>query len=265
MKNHHLLYKIAAPTGRAARILGRKAKTTTSTIHSLIYKIETNDETGKVNFKLKLQQDASPTIYIIDESSMISRSVNGNNDLFETENGLLVDLIHFVKRANVDNKIIFLGDHYQLSPVGESQSYALNKDFLEKTFNLQGNSYFLTEVKRQEDGSYILENATDIRKAIDLGKTSHTIQGIQSRSIYSAAESYVKDTASKGFENSIDISVSHKANKFFNDLVREKIFGRTKQILENGDLLMVSQNWSRNGSHLYNGDHVLLQSVDWTL
>jgi exodeoxyribonuclease-5 len=28
-------YKISAPTGRAARILGRKAKTTTSTIHSM--------------------------------------------------------------------------------------------------------------------------------------------------------------------------------------------------------------------------------------
>lgn len=33
-------YKISAPTGRAARILGRKAKTTTSTIHSLIYPAE---------------------------------------------------------------------------------------------------------------------------------------------------------------------------------------------------------------------------------
>jgi exodeoxyribonuclease-5 len=30
-------YKIAAPTGRAARILGRKAKSSTSTIHSMIY------------------------------------------------------------------------------------------------------------------------------------------------------------------------------------------------------------------------------------
>jgi exodeoxyribonuclease-5 len=32
-----MLYRIASPTGRAARILGRKAKTTASTIHTMIY------------------------------------------------------------------------------------------------------------------------------------------------------------------------------------------------------------------------------------
>ena len=46
-------YRIAAPTGRAARILGRKAKTTTSTIHSMIYAPKADNETGKVSFKLK--------------------------------------------------------------------------------------------------------------------------------------------------------------------------------------------------------------------
>lgn len=34
LNNLNRQYKIAAPTGRAARILGRKANTTTSTIHS---------------------------------------------------------------------------------------------------------------------------------------------------------------------------------------------------------------------------------------
>lgn len=265
LNENKLSYKIAAPTGRAARILGRKAKTTTSTIHSLIYNVNTDEKTGKVSFTLKVQRDVSPTIYIIDESSMIPRNTETNNDFFETEKGLLVDLIHFIKKANADNKIVFLGDHYQLAPVGESQSYALDKDFLEKAFNLQGCSYFLTEVKRQEDGSYILENATNIRKAIDEGKTSHAIQGIQSRNIYSSVRNYVKDACSKGFENSVAISVSNKANKFFNDLVREKMFGWAKNVLEKGDLLMVTQNWNRNGARLYNGDQVVLQKVDWNL
>ena len=35
-------YNIAAPTGRAARILGRKSKTLNSTIHSLIYNTKPN-------------------------------------------------------------------------------------------------------------------------------------------------------------------------------------------------------------------------------
>jgi exodeoxyribonuclease-5 len=258
-------YKISAPTGRAARILGRKAKTTTSTIHSMIYSPKSDNETGKVTFKLKLGQNVKPTIYIIDEASMIPKDVDKEVGFFEVEKGLIYDLIGYIKKANVNNKIIFLGYHYQLPPIGELQSFALNKDFLEKTFNLKGSAYLLTEVKRQEDGSYILENATDIRKAIDDRKSSHPIKGIQSPSIYSAADSYVKGVKKDGLENAVAIGVSHKANKFFNDLVRERIFGRAKKILEIGDLLMVTQNWSRNGVSLYNGDHVELLSVDWRL
>lgn len=46
-------YKIAAPTGRAARILGKKSKTASSTIHSLINNSVANPNTGEVTFKLK--------------------------------------------------------------------------------------------------------------------------------------------------------------------------------------------------------------------
>ena len=258
-------YKISAPTGRAARILGRKAKTTTSTIHSMIYAPKSDNETGRVTFKLKIGHNPKPTIYIIDEASMIPKDVDKEVGLFEVEKGLIFDLIGYIKRANVNNKIIFLGDHYQLPPIGELQSFALNKDFLEKTFNLKGSAFLLTEVKRQEDGSYILENATEIRKAIDEKKTTYPIKGTQSKNIYSAADSYLKGIKIDGLENSVAIGVSHKANKFFNDLVRERIFGRAKKILENGDLLMVTQNWYRNGVQLYNGDHVELLMVDWNL
>ena len=258
-------YKISAPTGRAARILGRKARTTTSTIHSMIYSPKSDNETGRVTFKLKITYNSKPTIYIIDEASMIPKDVDKEVGFFEVEKGLIFDLIGFIKKANVNNKIIFLGDRYQLPPIGELQSYALNKDFLEQTFNLKGSSYLLTEVKRQEDGSYILENATEIRKAIDDKKATYPIKGTQSKNIYSAADSYVKGIKNDGLENSVAIGVSHKANNFFNDLVRERIFGRAKKVLENGDLLMVTQNWYRNGVQLYNGDHVELLMVDWNL
>lgn len=258
-------YKIAAPTGRAARILGRKAKTTTSTIHSLIYAPKADNETGKVTFKLKLGHNANPTVYIIDEASMIPKDIDKGQNLFQVEKGLIYDLIAYIKKANVNNKIIFLGDRYQLPPIDEAESYALNKEFLEKTFNLKGHAYLLTEVKRQEDGSYILENATDIRKAIDRGDKSHPIKGTQNKNIYSAADKYAATVKKDGLENQVAIGVSHKANQLFNNLVRERIFGKARQILEKGDLLLVTQNWYRNGIQLYNGDHVELLSVDWKL
>jgi exodeoxyribonuclease-5 len=258
-------YKISAPTGRAARILGRKAKTTTSTIHSMIYAPKADSETGKVTFKLKIGHNANTTVYIIDEASMISKEIDKEQNIFQVEKGLIYDLIEYIKKANANNKIIFLGDRYQLPPIDEVESFALNKEFLEKTFNLKGNSYLLEEVKRQEDGSYILVNATEIRKAIDRGEKSHPIKGNQNRNIYAAADKYAANVKKDGLENQIAIGVSHKANKFFNDLVRERIFGNAKKILEQGDLLLLTQNWYRNGIQLYNGDHVELLSIDWNL
>ena len=65
-------YNIAAPTGRAARILGRKSQTLNSTIHSLIYDPIVNQKTGVITFKLKKNIVKDYTVFIIDEASMIS-------------------------------------------------------------------------------------------------------------------------------------------------------------------------------------------------
>ncbi|MBL0017403.1 MAG: AAA family ATPase [Bacteroidetes bacterium] len=120
-------YRISAPTGRAARILGRKANTTTSTIHAMIYAPSTDRESGKVTFKLKHGNNAKPTIYIIDEASMVSKEIDQEDTLFKVERGLIFDLIAYIKGANSDNKIIFIGDRYQLPPIGEDTSHALRK------------------------------------------------------------------------------------------------------------------------------------------
>jgi len=258
-------YHIAAPTGRAARLIGRKARTVSSTIHSMIYDTEVNDTTGKVHWIRKDMQLASYSIFLIDEASMISKETKNNDSLFEVDRGLLYDLVDFIKKGNVNNKIIFLGDRYQLPPVFEEKSYALDQNFIENTFNLRGKTFLLTEVKRQKDGSYVLNNATSMRESIDKGHSTHAIEGHKYDNLYSASHFYVKDTQKNGYENQITIGVSHKANDFFNDLVRTKIYGKSKQILEKGDLLMVCQNWRRSETTLYNGDHVEILEIDWKL
>ena len=258
-------YRIAAPTGRAARILGRKARTVSSTIHAMIYIPKPDSKTGKVVYKLKQASNKTPGIFIIDEASMVSTLKPESSGLFEAEQGLIFDLVSFIKKANIKNKIIFLGDRYQLPPIGEQQSFALNAQYLKDTFNMIGYSFTLSEVKRQSDGSYILQNATEIRDAMDQGLTSWPIAGNAKGSIYRAADDYVQNLRNEGPEDAVAIGVSHKANKFFNDLVRDRIFGRAKQLLQTGDLLMVTQNYSREGVDLYNGDHVLLLKVDWNV
>jgi exodeoxyribonuclease-5 len=255
-------YKIAAPTGRAARIIGRKAGSISSTIHSMIFIPETNKKTGQVTFKLKHHTDEKPTVYIIDEASMIA-SKSSNDEKYVTSKGLLHSLIEFVKKANVGNKIILLGDNYQLPPVNEQNSNALDLTYIEKTFSFKGEMHELKEVKRQEDGSYILENAIGIRTAIDNGQDKFNLRGENAKNIYAASERYTQQFKSQGPNKSIAIGISHKANAFFNDLVRTKLYGNNKNILEPGDLLLVTRNWTRNESILYNGDHVELIEVDW--
>ena len=98
-------YKIAAPTGRAARIIGRKGNAVSSTIHSMIYNVKVDKNTGEVNYRLKQNLDDKFTVYIIDEASMIPASANNMElSLLKSDNSLLGDLVKFVKNGNQKNK-----------------------------------------------------------------------------------------------------------------------------------------------------------------
>jgi exodeoxyribonuclease-5 len=258
-----LNYKIAAPTGRAARILGRKSKTVNSTIHSLIYNTKPNPETGEVIFELKENTIKEISIYIIDEASMVSSTVNKEEgSMFTAKNSLLSDLIIFVKNGNSGNKIIFLGDKNQLPPVNETDSKALCLEYLKAKFQLNGTAYLLTEVKRQEDGSYILKNATAIREGIDANFQKVILHGVEKQSIYQASSAYVKEYLNNGFENIVSIGATHKMNKMFNNVVREKLFGSRVNTIEQNDLLLITSTWRRNNFQLYSGDHITVVEVN---
>ncbi|MCB0536032.1 MAG: AAA family ATPase [Bacteroidetes bacterium] len=263
LNSRSIFYKIAAPTGRAARILGRKSKTVNSTIHSLIYKTHVNSETGEVHFTLKENEVDDFSIYIIDEASMInSVKVRSEDSLFSSDDSLLNDLIQFVKSGNSDNKIIFLGDENQLPPIHEEDSKALSRTYLLNKFNLKGSSYHLTEVKRQEDGSYILKNATALREAIEIHQQQFYPTNLGKQSYWQATDSYIKDYQQNGFDHIVSIGATHKMNMAFNKTVRSKIYGDRAKVLEQDDLLILNQTWKRNGVNLYSGDHIIVKSVD---
>lgn len=258
---HH--YKIVAPTGRAARILGRKSQTLNSTIHSLIYHVNSNPDTGEVFFELKENQIKDYTIFIVDEASMISAIVSKeSNNLINTKNALLDDLIKYVKDGNTANKIILLGDRNQLPPINEVESKALSPQYLNVKFNLKGTSYLLTEVKRQKDGCAILKTATEIKNGIDANSKNIFIKGFEKNTLNSATHNYVNDFKNKGFENVVAIGATHNMNKMFNKIIREKLFGLKVKIIKNDDLLIITSSWKRNSFHLYSGDHVIVKDVN---
>lgn len=256
-------YKITAPTGRAARILGRKSKTVNSTIHSLIYNANSNPETGIISFELKENPVKDYSIYIVDEASMVSSTINREEgNLFVSKQSLLNDLIRFVKSGHEGNKIIFLGDKNQLPPVNETESKALCAEYLETRYQLKGNAYLLTEVKRQEDGSSILKNAVAIRKGIENNAQKVTLENVEKYSLTNASISYVNDYLNNGFEKAVAIGATHKMNKMFNSIVREKIYGLNARTLEKNDLLLISNTWRRNDFQLFSGDHVTVLEVN---
>ena len=256
-------FHVGAPTGRAARILGKKAKTASTTIHSLIYSIEADAGSGEVVFRLKANQEEKYTVYILDEASMISSIADPEpGSLFISTNSLLNDLVRFVKRGNPKNKLILLGDRNQLPPVRETTSKALSAEYLEKTYRLTGKAYQLTEVKRQQQDSYILKNAVVLREAMETHLSPVELCDIKRQSLWLAAMNYVEEYKANGFESSISIAATHNMNRVFNNLAREFLFGEEAGMVVSGDLLLINQTWRRKRYELYSGDHVIVEEVD---
>ena len=114
-------WDVCAFTGKAANILRKRGIKTASTIHSLIYEAEKEDDgslvvdvNGNPIFNLKNNVDCAG--FIVDEASMVS------DELFQ-------DLCSFKK------PIIFIGDHGQLEPVGRDLNLMEKPDITLETIH----------------------------------------------------------------------------------------------------------------------------------
>ncbi|RZL39960.1 MAG: helicase, partial [Pedobacter sp.] len=263
MNSRLVNYKIVAPTGRAARVIGRKSKTLTSTIHSLIYDAKSKPTTGEIFFELKQNPIKDLSIYIVDEASMVSATLQREEgSLFFSQNALLKDFITFVKSGNSKNKIIFLGDKNQLPPINEVDSMALSEEYLKEKFQLTGNSQLLTEVKRQDDGSHILKNAMAIRDGIKNNAYKVPLQGLEKMNVNNAANAYISEYKKNGWEAVVSIGTTHKMNTMFNKTIRERLYGVNGKTIEKDELILITQTWRRNGIILYSGEHVIVSEVN---
>jgi exodeoxyribonuclease V len=266
LNNEKKHFEICAPTGRAARILGRKSNVMSNTIHSTIFDFSTESDTGqvictikKVNIENRIQK-----IFIIDEASMIGIKSSSNEDeLFNIKTGLLDAIMIYIKRVHGNSKVIFLGDRNQLAPIFEDEPKALNKAYLKMKYKYSGNEYFLTEVMRQQEGSILMDNAINTRIAIDQNKSTASIQAHKVLpNLYAGADNYVKHYNDTEPGHAIAIGCTHVSNLFFNDMVRQRLYGRNVAQIEVGDFLLVSKTWERDGVRLYSGDHVIVKSFD---
>jgi ATP-dependent exoDNAse (exonuclease V) alpha subunit len=226
---------LLAPTGRAAKVLSSYCGIPAFTIHKRIYWLAEGAE-GDLNFVLQ-KNKFTDTLFIVDESSMISSSSAGQRDVLE-------DLMRFVYRAK-GCKVIFAGDNAQLPPVELDYSPALDAKFMEDRFNLPVTEIELNTVVRQENESGILHNATQLRRLIqnhttaiefDVNETDFkSINGLE-------LQEYIEESMNNyGVEDILFITRSNKRANQFNNEIRNRLLFREEKI-ETSDILMSVKN-----------------------
>ena len=118
-----------ASTGIAAKLLGDKTKTASTTVHKSLFQEDKINikKTGifQSTFKNKSNADKKAIFYIIDESSMIgntplNRIEENERHLVFSDEMLLKSIITGLCHGK--NKVIFVGDLCQLPPVREKRN-----------------------------------------------------------------------------------------------------------------------------------------------
>jgi ATP-dependent exoDNAse (exonuclease V) alpha subunit len=254
-------YVLLAPTGRAAKVISNYSQKPAFTIHKRIY-FPKKSKSGGVSFTLQPNKFKN-TIFIVDESSMISDSYQ-ETKLYE--NGSLLDDLMFYVDAGQNCKIIFIGDTAQLPPVNMEVSPALNNETLSLHFDKEVYGIELDEVMRQEEFSGILYNATELRELLNshfFDTFKFTIQDfkdiVRLQDGYDIQDAIYDSFDKNGPEETAFIVRSNKRANQYNHQIRTTILSRESE-LSAGDLLMVVKNnyfWlkdSKDTDFIANGD-----------
>ena len=255
---------LLAPTGRAAKVLAKYSKRKASTLHKKIYWIRTS-KNGNTFITLKENLHTN-TIFIVDEASMIPEDLNDSL----SKRSLLEDLIKYVYEG-IDCKLILIGDTAQLPPVHLDVSPALDEENLYKKYQKQIISKELKEVVRQEKNSLVLENATQLRRLIEVNNNSLPKIKLNNDVIRISSGEDLQENieaayAQSGVENTTIICRSNKRANQYNNRIRSEILWQ-EDIISSGDILMVVRNnyfWLDEKSEagfLANGDIIEVTRV----
>lgn len=230
---------LLAPTGRAAKVVGRHTKEQSYTIHKKIYRQKslTDMDSG---FSLDYNKEHD-TCFIVDEGSMLSdRGFDG--DMFGS-GSLLDDLIKYV-RSGTRCRLMIVGDNAQLPPVGHDRSPALDREYMRRFGEVDYAS--LDDVVRQDIDSGILFNSTLVRCMLESGiyeppKFDISYPDFQPLGGYDLMEK-IEDCYSKyGKDETIIITRSNRQAGRFNQGVRRHVLYSEGEI-EAGDMLMIVKN-----------------------
>jgi len=259
-------FKLIAPTGRAAKVIRDKTGGEASTIHRAIYSyqllsevagIDTEETSFLYYFKIR-SEEIRETVFIVDESSMIS-DVKNDGEFFRFGTGyLLTDLITYsrVSYPLARTKIIFVGDPFQLSPVGDSSSKAFEPAYLSDKFDLKSDEVEMREVKRQRTESGILGCASKIRKSLSSGFFNDFNLSAGSTDMHTISNNEFINTWSTVPDPKIVIASKNRTCKYLNSRIREFKYGISNAPLKIGDtVIMGGNNYRKN---IFNGEFAVV-------
>jgi len=261
LKSINRPYQLMAPTGRASMIIGQKTNSCSSTIHRAIYdfdRLMDKPTTFQFGYELSMNESSVSTVYIVDESSMIS-DIHSEDEFFTFGSGhLLKDLIAYVGiQTHGKSKLIFIGDNAQLPPVGMKSSPALSANYLKEKYGIDSEEIELTEVVRQRQDNPVLGFATQLRQSLDAKKFNRfdLPKNTKEISIIKSEEFLQKYTSQQPeFPNgeSIVITYSNKSALEYNQEVRKHYFGSNRPI-KAGDFIIFTRNNYNYEVDLLNG------------
>jgi ATP-dependent exoDNAse (exonuclease V) alpha subunit len=187
-----------------------------------------------------------------------------------SKRSLLEDLIKYVYEG-IDCKLILIGDTAQLPPVHLDVSPALDEENLDKKYQKQIISKELKEVVRQEKNSLVLENATQLRRLIEVNNNSLPKIKLNNDVIRISSGEDLQENieaayTQSGVENTTIICRSNKRANQYNNRIRSEILWQ-EDIISSGDILMVVRNnyfWLDEKSEagfLANGDIIEVTRV----
>lgn len=281
LNEKEIKYSLLATTGRAAKILSNKTGTSANTIHSHIYvfndlsddlekmsTLQDNlavDDNGQISllFGLRTINSTDEKIYIIDEASMVSNTVDKSGSFAQFGSGdLLGDILSFDRNG----KYIFIGDPCQLPPINQNNSPALSSQYISSQYNYSVQDFELTEIIRQDNKNGIVTASFEIRKLHETNPNvkfaNLPLKGNGNINFHSShvnlLNQYIDKLKSTGFEQATMICQTNKHCADINRAIRTALHVSPNKIVA-GDLLMVTQN--NYVSALVNGDQIVVKQI----
>ncbi len=270
-------FVLAAPTGKASKVIAKKTQSPAYTIHKTIYSFKDiteyreddldGSETYKLYAQLAVNEMSADTVFIVDEASMIS-DVYNENEFFRFGSGYL--LRDFFKYVNLDHndhskKVIFIGDDAQLPPVGMNFSPALDAGYLFREHNVRPVSFELNEVVRQKSDSGVIQNSIKLRKALGNNSFGHLVVDLNYPDLKKVEycdllPRYLESCQGKINAEAIVIAHSNSDVAAYNRHIREHFFPGCTEVTA-GDKVMAVNNSNAYGFFISNGDFGLVRSV----